>query len=50
MEIINQTNILNLPTELIELIIINCTPITKFIMHFVSKYFWNITMDNKKIS
>ena len=47
MELINNAvNLLDLPIELIEIIIINSSGLTKFIMHFVTKFFWNLTRDS----
>ena len=49
MDIINnELNLLNLPIELIQLIIINSSKLTKFVMHFVTKFFWNLTKDSRQ--
>ena len=43
-----ETKIMDIPKELQELIIILSPGASKFVMHFVSKHFWQITQDNEK--
>ena len=44
----NQIQLPDLPDELLLLIIMNCSDLTKFVVHYVSKKFWQITQNNDK--
>jgi hypothetical protein len=48
MEPIKPSLLNNLPNELQLLIITNCNDLSKFILHFVSKKFRALTLDNNK--
>ena len=45
-DFIHQTQLLDLPDEILLLIIMHCSGLSKFVIHFVSKKFWLMTQNN----
>ena len=44
-----QLQLMDLPNELLEVIVMYCDGnLSKFVMHFVCKYFWKMTQDNEQ--
>jgi hypothetical protein len=48
MELVQTSLFHNLPKDILLLLILYCTNLSKFVLHFVSKQFRSLTMDTKK--